>query len=134
MSHENDFHLEAPLYAPCLEVLPPPRSADRDLAICDEKRLRIAVLEKSKKAWLWRRLRDTTRNGMRSVCLGRSETNADQVTVVHRDGRRVNVRTESRKKYDQIGVEQLVPDIDHSAVALRYPEGAPPEPCSSRTL
>ena len=65
-------------------------------------------------------LRETTLNGMRGVCSGRSETNADWVTVVCQDGRRFVLLD----RYDQIDVEQLVPVSDRSPVSLRGPVGA----------
>ena len=69
--------------------------------------------------------RDTPLNGVRQVWSGRRETNAGRVTVVPREGRRVNVRTGNLKVCDQIGVKQLVPESNRSAVALRDSEGAP---------
>ena len=59
-------------------------------------------------------LRDPALNGVRG--------NAERVTAVLRDDRRVNVRTENLKSYYQINVKQFVPENDRSAVAPRAPE------------
>ena len=68
---------------------------------------------------------NTTVNAVRGVCSERSETNAKRVTVVLLDGREVNVRSENRKRCDQIDSRQLVLASNPSAVALRGSEGAP---------
>ena len=125
------------LYAPRLEVLPSPESADRDLAICCKTPLRIAVLERFEEGMVVEiagLLRDAKLTGMRGVCLGRSATNADRVTVALRDGRRFNVRAENLTRYDQIAVEQLVPENGRSAVALRVPRASGARPRARRTI
>ena len=110
--HEDEYVLPPPLPPSSLPVHT--GWANRELATCAETPLRFAILEKFEEASVVEIAgleSDTPLNDVREVCPRRGETNADQATVVLRDGRRVNARARraSRSKI-------------RSAVALLGPE------------